>query len=87
MNMRVHISLPVQNLETSINFYEQLFGQSATKVKDDYANFRLDHPSIHLALMQAKKACCSEPAGSHSHFGIELPDAEAFSTWHSRLEV
>jgi lactoylglutathione lyase len=86
MNMRVHISLPVTNLDESIGFYEKLFDQPATKVKDDYANFRLDQPSIHLALVQAKNACCSEPAGSYSHFGVELPDRETFKSWHNRLE-
>ena len=39
MNMRVHISLPVENLETSIGFYEELFDQPPTKVRADYANF------------------------------------------------
>lgn len=87
MNTRVHISLPVENLETSIGFYEELFDQPATKVRDDYANFRLDQPAIHLALVQAKNACCSEPAGSHSHFGIELPDSDTFESWHDRLEA
>ena len=86
MNMRVHISLPVKKLETSIEFYEKLFGQPATKVRNDYANFRLDQPSIHLALVQAKDLCCSEPAKSHSHFGVELPDRETFNAWHDRLE-
>lgn len=86
MNMRVHISLAVENLESSTGFYEKLFGKSATKVRDDYANFRLDQPSIHLALVQAGRACCHEPAGSHSHFGIELPDVDTFNAWHDRLD-
>jgi extradiol dioxygenase family protein len=87
MNMRVHISLPVTKLAESIKFYEQLFDQPATKVKDDYANFRLDQPSIHLALVQAKNTCCNEPVGPHSHFGVELPDRETFDSWHDRLET
>jgi hypothetical protein len=64
-----------------------LFDQPATKVKGDYANFRLDQPSIHLALVQAKNTCCNEPVGPHSHFGVELPDRETFDSWHDRLET
>jgi predicted lactoylglutathione lyase len=86
MNMRVHISLPVTNLAASMNFYEKLFGQTASKVKDDYANFRLDHPSIHLALVQAGETGEVVQAESHSHFGVELPDADTFNAWHDRLD-
>jgi catechol-2,3-dioxygenase len=86
MNMRVHISLPVKDLGASKDFYEKLFGQPATKTKEDYANFRLDQPSIHLALVQAGKSSNSNEAGSHSHFGVELPDADTFNDWHGRLD-
>jgi catechol-2,3-dioxygenase len=87
MNMRVHISLAVKDLETSLKFYENLFGQPPTKVREDYANFRLDHPAIHLALEQAPTTA-KDPIGSsttHSHFGVELPDLETFSAWRERL--
>lgn len=86
MNMRVHISLPVTNLEASMNFYEKLFGQAASKVKDDYANFRLEQPSIHLALVQAGDDGGGHQARSASHFGVELPDADTFKAWHERLD-
>ena len=43
--MRVHISLPVRDVTASIGFYERLFGQAASKVQPDYANFRIDAPA------------------------------------------
>ena len=46
--MRVHISLPVSDVPSSIGFYQRLLGREASKVRDDYANFRLDGPALHL---------------------------------------
>jgi catechol-2,3-dioxygenase len=86
MNMRVHISLRVNDLETSLKFYENLFGQPPTKIREDYANFRLDRPSIHLALEPSGSLHEGRPTGTtHSHFGIELPDRETFDDWRERL--
>ena len=53
MKTRVHISLPVSDVEASARFYEKLFGQAPTKRKPDYANFRLDQPALHLSLVQS----------------------------------
>lgn len=78
--MRVHISIQATDLERSRNFYASLFGQPASKVKDDYLNFRLDEPSIHLALVQNDAA----QAPAHQHFGVELPNAESFQDWEKR---
>ena len=78
--MRVHISLPVKDLEKSRDFYSSLFGAPASKVKSDYLNFRLDKPSIHLALVQSDLASPS-PA---QHYGIELPDAGTYAVWEDR---
>lgn len=81
--MRVHISLPVNSLSRSEKFYAGLFGQSASKVRDGYANFRLDEPPIHLALVESSLG----PENSASHFGIELPDIAVLEAWRSRLEA
>ena len=78
--MRVHISLPVSDLNKSQAFYASMFGQPASKVRDDYLNFRLDEPAIHLALVQSERA----EAHASQHFGVELPDAESFASWQER---
>ena len=80
--MRIHISLNVESLEHSKAFYTRLFGQEASKVRDGYANFRLDEPPIHLALQEKKV----QPGNGLSHLGIELPDQGALKAWRSRLE-
>jgi catechol 2,3-dioxygenase-like lactoylglutathione lyase family enzyme len=79
--MRVHISLPATDLEKSRAFYSELFDSDASKVRDDYLNFRLDEPSIHLSLIASEQPVSE----SHQHFGIELPDATAFAAWNERL--
>jgi len=86
MTMRVHISLAVKNLDESLKFYQQMFGQPPTKVRQDYANFRLDQPAIHLALEPVDTLEKGAVEGTtHSHFGIELPDLETFGAWRERL--
>lgn len=81
--MRVHISLPVADLAHSIAFYERLLGTPATKRRPGYANFRLDEPPIHLALESHDRTAAAST--NHSHFGIELADADTFTAWRERL--
>jgi catechol 2,3-dioxygenase-like lactoylglutathione lyase family enzyme len=38
---RVHIALDVRDVEASLPFYETLFGQRPTKVRDGYAKFEV----------------------------------------------
>lgn len=84
--MRVHISLGVKNLEESGKFYRALFGQPATKVRDDYQNFVLDEPPIFLSLLEEKRPLAAERDKRVQEFGIELPDLEVFGAWRDRLK-
>ncbi len=81
--MRVHISLDVSSIDQSKAFYSALFGQAASKLKPGYANFRLDEPPIHLALME-RGIPGSQGVG---HLGVELPDKQILGEWHSRLQA
>lgn len=81
--MRVHISLNVSSLQNSLHFYQSLFGQAPSKVREGYANFRLDQPPIHLALQEG----ASTPGGGASHYGVELPDADTLAAWRAWLEA
>ena len=80
--MRIHISLNVKTLNDSIGFYSHLFGQAASKERDGYANFRLDSPPIHLALVEDE----GRTGEGVSHLGVELPDADTLAAWRDRLE-
>lgn len=84
--MRIHISIPVSNLEQSLAFYSAVLGQPASKTRDDYANFRLNAPPLHLALVQSR---ASGDAPAHAldgprHFGVELPDHDQLGAWRAR---
>ena len=77
--MRVHVSLRVGQLEDSVRFYSALFGVAPTERRDDYANFRLDQPPIHLALVEGAAA---SPVGGHH--GIELEAGDELRRWLDR---
>ena len=81
--MRVHISIPTNKLDASIEFYQRVFGTDASKTRKDYANFRLNTPPIHLALVQTSEPDLPTPTG---HYGIELPDQETLEQWRSRAD-
>lgn len=78
--MRIHVSLPVRDLAASIRFYETFFGAPASKRESNYANFRLDEPPIHLALVESPEA----EADQTQHYGIEVPSREELARWRDR---
>lgn len=84
MKTRVHIGISVSNLEASKAFYRNLFGVEPSKVRDDYANWRLDAPAIHLALTHDPEVKRAQP--HERHYGIELFDMAELSTWQARLQ-
>ena len=80
MKTRVHISLPVSDLTSSVRFYQDLFGEGPSTLKEDYANFRLETPALHLSLVRDP-----EPPPSSGHFGVEVFRVEDLKIWRSRI--
>ena len=68
---RLHVHLHVEDLEKSVRFYRTLFGVAPSKLKNDYAQWLLDEPSVNFAV--STKECCG--AGI-SHLGIQVDDDE-----------
>lgn len=83
MQPRPHISLDVTDLEAAINFYSAVFACLPTKRYDDYANFRLEEPALHLALVVQTQSTRE----GNQHFGIELFDLSALAAWQARMEA
>ncbi len=83
MDSRVHISIEVSDLTKSVNFYTKLFQAHPTKVRDDYANFRLETPQLHLALVHkpGRKRQPGFEQGNNQHFGIELFSNDKLKLW------
>ena len=84
---RVHINIPVSDLEASVSFYSKVFGVAPSKRRPDYANFRLEEPALHLALVET---CGLSPKavqnGEGQHFGIELFVDETLAAWKERVK-
>ncbi|HEV8200468.1 MAG TPA: ArsI/CadI family heavy metal resistance metalloenzyme [Candidatus Polarisedimenticolia bacterium] len=73
MTPSVHISLHVQDLGRSVDFYRRFLGEPA-KLKEDYAKFVSRDPEIHLAL---EPGLVPVPgAGRLSHLGIRVATPE-----------
>lgn len=84
MRTRIHVNLSVADLDKSIGFYTALFGTPPSKTREDYANWRLDEPGLHLALVHAPGA---PKKASREHFGVELFEDAELDTWRSRVEA
>ena len=82
MRTRVHVSLPVRDLDASIDFYRRFLGREPTKRNDGDANFRLDTPALHLALMESPS---TSPAPG-THYGVEVFEDADLAAWRERVE-
>ncbi len=83
MKTRIHIGLAVSDLDKSKQFYSALFGAAPTKVKPDYANWRLDQPALHLSLVHAPQHAAG--ANPVRHFGVELFSDTDLHDWRVRV--
>lgn len=59
---RMHVSLYVADLATTVRFYDAFFGQPASKIKPGYAKYVLAAPSLIISFVQ-------NPARVASNFG------------------
>ncbi|MBF0696066.1 ArsI/CadI family heavy metal resistance metalloenzyme [Actinomyces bowdenii] len=77
---RVHISLDVADVAASIPFYSVLFDCSPSKVKDDYAKFEPEEPSLNLSINQHE-----EITSSSGHYGIQVKSTAEVENARTRL--
>ncbi len=81
---RIHISLNVRDLVSSVSFYEKLLGMPPIKTRPGYAKFESHEPALNLALMQSSGP---QPAASAlSHLGIQVKSSAAVASAARRLE-
>jgi catechol-2,3-dioxygenase len=83
--IRPHINLEVSNLGASIHFYNQLFNTEPSKLKADYANYRLNDPVLHLALVEKAEQISTKDKGGE-HFGFEFFEEAQLDQWKARLK-
>ena len=65
---RMHVSLYVTDIEKTVSFYSAFFGAEPTKVKEGYAKFTLDKPSLIISFVQNKY----KVSPNVGHFGFQV---------------
>jgi len=77
---RLHIHIAVKEMKESIGFYSALFGAIPGTIKNDYAKWELENPSINLAI---------STGGNKSgidHLGVEVDTPAELEEIRSNLE-
>lgn len=71
--LHLHINVSEGSFKESVGFYATLFGQAPSKLKDDYAKWQLDDPSVNFVL---GTACESDPDVGIHHLGLQVETSE-----------
>ena len=64
---RLHVSLAVNDLEPSVDFYSTLFGAAPTVRKPGYAKWMLEDPRVNFVLDES----CGTPGVNHLGIQVE----------------
>lgn len=80
--MRIHVSIDVDNVTQSVEFYSKLFGVKPQKQTQSYAKFDLEVPPFNFSMQSNKGKQLSKV----NHFGIEVNSTEQIEDWQKRLE-
>ncbi|KZS64543.1 MAG: glyoxalase/bleomycin resistance/dioxygenase family protein [Mycobacterium pseudokansasii] len=74
---RVQLALNVDDLQSAITFYSNLFGAQPAKIKPGYANFAIADPPLKLVLLENPGS-----GGSLNHLGVEV---DSSATVHAEI--
>lgn len=80
---RFHVSMSVENLDLSVTFYSNLFGQKPIVVKPEYAKWLLDDPAVNFVIQLANN---SSPPGV-GHLGLQADSIDQLASISSRLHA
>jgi catechol 2,3-dioxygenase-like lactoylglutathione lyase family enzyme len=78
--IKPHVSLNVSNVDTSVAFYERLFGVKASKRRAGYAKFDLAEPALNLSMVEAPRTGVNA-----SHFGIQVASSNDVTEAEARF--
>lgn len=79
---RLHVHVTVRDLAASIGFYETLFGEAPSVLKDDYAKWMLDDPRVNFAISTE-----GTRAVGFDHLGIQVESADELAEIAGRLKA
>jgi catechol 2,3-dioxygenase-like lactoylglutathione lyase family enzyme len=78
---RVQLALNVDDLDTAIAFYSNLFATEPAKVKPGYANFAIADPPLKLVLLENPGQ-----GGTLNHLGVEVASSDVVHEEIARLQ-
>jgi catechol 2,3-dioxygenase-like lactoylglutathione lyase family enzyme len=78
---RVQLALNVDDLDTAITFYSNLFAIQPAKVKPGYANFAIADPPLKLVLLENPGQ-----GGTLNHLGVEVESSRVVHDEIDRLQ-
>jgi catechol 2,3-dioxygenase-like lactoylglutathione lyase family enzyme len=70
--LKAHLAINVKDVETSIKFYQKMFGIEPSKVRTGYAKFDVNNPPLNFTLNQVPFG----ERGALSHLGIQVSSTE-----------
>jgi catechol 2,3-dioxygenase-like lactoylglutathione lyase family enzyme len=76
---RLHLHVSVNDLDTSIRFYQTLFGADPVVTKPDYAKWMLEDPRINFAISTSR-----QPVGIN-HLGFQVDTDEELRGMKAQL--
>jgi len=81
---RVHIGLPVRDLDASVRYYTTLLGAGPSKQREGYAKFEVAEPPLNLSLNVSQR-----PEGEHPtrHFGVQVKSTAEVVAAHGKLRA
>lgn len=82
--LKTHIALKATNLETSVEFYQALFGVTPVKYKSDYAKFDIANPPLNLTLNLEENV---QPGGNLDHLGIQVESSQEVAAAIERFKI
>ena len=78
---RLHVSVSVDSIDASVDFYSTLFGAAPSVIKSDYAKWMLDDPRVNFVIEKRGEA------RGVDHFGIQVDTPEELVAVTERLAV
>lgn len=73
---RMHVSLYVSDIQKTIKFYTEFFGQLPSKEKSKYAKFTLDNPSLIISFVENK----DRVQQNFGHLGFQVETIEELNS-------
>jgi catechol 2,3-dioxygenase-like lactoylglutathione lyase family enzyme len=81
--VKIHLSLPTNDIAKSVSFYQTLLGQNPVKNFEDYALFIAEDPGLELALDLQSDPIAAESA----HYGVAVETTQAVESAIARLQA